>query len=57
MKKNTVYENWKSVTDRTYSGELSCAQGVDQLIDLLAESGIKLRQSSHSFLGCSFFCL
>ncbi len=43
MKKSEIYQKWKGVTDKIYSGELTPNQGTTALIELLAEDSIKLR--------------
>lgn len=53
--KTVVYEKWKSITDKLYSGELLAKDGAKQLIELLAENGIRLRSNRQSLITISFF--
>ena len=55
MKKSPVYQKWKNITDKIYSGELTAEQGTTQLVELLVENNIKLRANNHILLGVSFF--
>lgn len=55
MRRSAVYKRSKNVTDKLYSGEVSAKHGVTQLIELLAENGIRLRSNDHSLLHMNFF--
>src|SRR3989344_1124417 len=55
MNVNTMYKNWRAVTDKIYSGELTAEKGAKAVIELLVENSISLRANNHKLLGVSFF--
>lgn len=51
----TSYEEWKTIMDAMYGGKISDNEATDQLIALLAKSGIYQRSTDHDYLAASYF--
>lgn len=53
-KNSTLYDEWRSITDKMYGEKISEKSATNQLIDLLTQEGVRLR-TNHKLEVKSYF--
>lgn len=53
VKESSIYQDWRNITKNIFFGEIK--PNVDQIVELLSSSGIKLRETGNTLIGSNFF--